>query len=217
MAQAPAPVTSGVRPGGRSARVVSAVLEATLEELARVGYGALSVERVAEIAGVAKTTVYRRWPQKPGLVQEALLQRIEAKAIPWPDEGPVLEQMVAYAWGRLQSMHQPEGQCTIRMLYSEGENPEVQELVRALRQAKLKMPLELFQRGVERGEIPPGSNGEAAWQMIIGTLHYRVFLHNERPSRAAVRDLVHGVLFGVIPRAAQEPSQEGLSRRSPRS
>lgn len=215
--QSPAPVTSGARPGGRSARVVSAVLEATREQLAKLGYGALSVERVAEIAGVAKTTVYRRWPQKSELVREALLQRLEAKSTLPADEGSVIDQIVAFAYSRAQGMQQPDGQCTVRMLYSEGQNPEVQELVRALRHAKLKVPLELFQRGIERGEIPPGSDGDAAWQMVIGTLHYRVFLHGERPTRAAVRDLVHKVLFGVIPRAAGGASQEGLSRRSTRS
>lgn len=207
------PVTAGVRPGGRSARVVEAVLKAARSELARIGYGALSVERVAEIAGVAKTTVYRRWPQKSGLVREALLARLDSKSELPADEGTVLEQLITFAHARAQRMQQPEGQCTVRMLYSEGHNPEVQELVRALRHAKLRVPLELFQRGVDRGEFPRGSDGELAWQMIIGTLHYRVFLHSDQPSRVAIGDLVRGVLFGVAQRHSAPDEQLGLSRR----
>ena len=36
------------------------------------GYGALTVDAVAERAGVAKTTLYRRWPSKSTLVAAAL-------------------------------------------------------------------------------------------------------------------------------------------------
>src|SRR5215831_9502730 len=43
------------RPGGRSARVREAVLDATNELLADVGYEALRVEEVAARAGVHKT------------------------------------------------------------------------------------------------------------------------------------------------------------------
>ena len=60
------------RPGGRTARTRRAVLEATVAELAAHGYGALTVERVATRAGVHKTTLYRRWGGKQGLVAEAV-------------------------------------------------------------------------------------------------------------------------------------------------
>ena len=64
---------AAVRSGGRSARIVADVLRATAEELARVGYAALRMEEVARVAGVNKTTVYRRWPTKEDLVSAALL------------------------------------------------------------------------------------------------------------------------------------------------
>lgn len=191
---------------------MTAVLEATRAELVRVGYGALSVERVAEIAGVAKTTVYRRWPRKPELVRDALLARMHAKSELPEDRGSLLDQLTVFAYARAQGMQQPDGQCTVRMLYGESQNPEVQELVRALRQAKLNLPLELFQRAVSRGEIPQGANAEMAWQMIMGSLHHRVFLLGERPTRAAVRELTQAVLFGVL-----GPEQVGLSQDRDRS
>src|SRR6187455_1103921 len=61
------------RTGGRSARVVSEVLSATLEAFAEQGYAGLSVEAVALRAGVNKTTIYRRWPTKADLVGAALV------------------------------------------------------------------------------------------------------------------------------------------------
>ena len=71
----PASATSGrsrARVGGRSARVVSAVLRMTLEVLGQEGYAGLRVEDVAARAGVNKTTIYRRWPTRADLVVAAL-------------------------------------------------------------------------------------------------------------------------------------------------
>ena len=42
------------------------------------GFRALSVDEVAERAGVAKTTVYRRWPSKGALVAAAISPTIAA-------------------------------------------------------------------------------------------------------------------------------------------
>src|SRR5512132_695784 len=74
------------RPGGRSARVRAAVLRATIAELLRTGYAGLSVEAVADRAGVHKTTVYRRWGTLQQLVTDALLAHVSAK-VPQPDTG----------------------------------------------------------------------------------------------------------------------------------
>src|SRR5687768_13717083 len=63
------------RPGGRAARVRAAAIAATLAELAESGYTALSLERVAQRAGVHKTTLYRRWGSREELVLEAMLER----------------------------------------------------------------------------------------------------------------------------------------------
>ena len=56
----------------RGEPVVQRVLDATIAEMARVGYRALRIEDVAARAGVNKTTVYRRWPEKGALLREAL-------------------------------------------------------------------------------------------------------------------------------------------------
>src|SRR4029078_13124760 len=56
----------------RSRRVI---LEAALEELGAVGYGALTIEGVAARAGVGKSTIYRHWPGELPLVQGAVPAR----------------------------------------------------------------------------------------------------------------------------------------------
>src|SRR5579863_8534415 len=53
------------------------ILQAVLDELSDVGYGALTIESTARRAGVGKATIYRHWPDKIALIADALklLQR----------------------------------------------------------------------------------------------------------------------------------------------
>ena len=67
--QQPESAPSAGRP--RSEEAHQAILDATLELLAEVGFSALTVEGVASRAGVGKATIYRRWASKLPLVVEA--------------------------------------------------------------------------------------------------------------------------------------------------
>ena len=63
--------TSGSTGRPRSEEAHQAILDATLELLIEVGFSALTVEGVAQRAGVGKATIYRRWASKLPLVVEA--------------------------------------------------------------------------------------------------------------------------------------------------
>ena len=52
------------------------ILKAALKLVERVGFKALSIEAIAEVADVARTTVYRRWPNKAAEVMDAFLSDI---------------------------------------------------------------------------------------------------------------------------------------------
>jgi AcrR family transcriptional regulator len=55
----------------RSARAHRAILDAALSLLVEEGYDTMSIEAVAERAGVGKATIYRRWDSKEELVADA--------------------------------------------------------------------------------------------------------------------------------------------------
>jgi AcrR family transcriptional regulator len=81
----------------RSAESHQAMLQATLELLAEVGFEAMSVEGIAARAGVGKTTIYRRYSGKEELVAAAIEQVREEVVIPntgklWNDMDALIEQ-----------------------------------------------------------------------------------------------------------------------------
>src|SRR4051812_8420984 len=104
-----APKTSSERRqrlGGRSARVIHDVLDATLEELARSGYVALTIESVAARAGVNRTTIYRRWPTKYALVHAAMLASQDGLQEA-PDTGAIRSDLMTLARQRLAAVSVP--------------------------------------------------------------------------------------------------------------
>ena len=70
------------RPRSLSAR--RAILDAALALVVKGGYSAATIEAIAAYSGVAKTTIYRWWPNRPALVVELLMELAGAAAPPPP-------------------------------------------------------------------------------------------------------------------------------------
>lgn len=60
-------------PGRPRSSVDAAVFAATLNTVHELGYTRATVDRIAAAAGVAKTTIYRRWPSKGALITACLV------------------------------------------------------------------------------------------------------------------------------------------------
>lgn len=82
------------RPPGRPRSSVDAeVFAATLRTVHELGYTRATVDRIAAAAGIAKTTIYRRWPSKGALVTACLVDSFG----PLPLVGHALEEDLAAA------------------------------------------------------------------------------------------------------------------------
>ena len=71
----------------RGKELEDALYDATLAELAAVGYGGLTMEGIAARARTGKAALYRRWTSKHDLVQAALLYALPP--VPEPRIGPL--------------------------------------------------------------------------------------------------------------------------------
>ena len=65
--------SNGIRSRRRGEVLERALYEATLAELAEVGYGGLTMEGIAARAHTGKAALYRRWCSKHDLVYAALV------------------------------------------------------------------------------------------------------------------------------------------------
>src|SRR5262245_23304972 len=102
-----------VRPGGRSARVQSAVHAAVHELDSEVGRDALTVPMVAQRAGVTPSTIYRRWGDLTELLSDVAVERLRPDAAP-EDHGDLASDLTAWAEQFLDEMASPAGRAYIR-------------------------------------------------------------------------------------------------------
>lgn len=100
----------------RSARSHQAMLQATLELLAEVGFEAMSIEAIAARAGVGKTTIYRRYSSKAELVADAIESIREEIVI--PDTESLWGDMDALIQNAAQISLNPLGRQTVAMIIS---------------------------------------------------------------------------------------------------
>jgi len=160
----------------RSARAHRAILDATIDLLIEAGYRGMSVEGVADRAGVGKTTIYRRWPAKEALVADALAE-IEAE-MPVVDTGDTRADLLALLDNvRHVGATTRLGQLLPRLIGEVGSNPAlfqvVQEKVIAPRLRLLTGPLE---RAVARGELRADLDPAAVVTALIGPAFFLVLV-----------------------------------------
>ena len=133
--------------------LVGAIHAAVMDELAEVGYGALSIERVAERAHTGKASIYRRWPNRLELVLEAVDQ-VMPRLARAPDTGSVREDLLVVLRLIATTMSSREGAAAKACV----DGPD-DELARAVRERLLPprkaMMLEILRNGAERGEVRP--------------------------------------------------------------
>lgn len=182
----------GARNGGRSERVVRDVLSAAIAELARSGYGALRVEDVADLAGVNKTTVYRRWPTKGDLVAAAV-RAVAGHHEPPPDTGTARGDLVEMLGRAIAFARTAEGRAITRLITAEGGDPDVDRLSRSLRDSVMDQRSHIIVRAQERGELPKGLDVQMMIDAIFSPVMMRVLRFGEEvdgPTAAAFVDLI---------------------------
>src|SRR6478752_10827201 len=174
------------RTGGRSARVVSEVLTATLEVFAEQGYAGLTVEAVALRAGVNKTTVYRRWPTKADLLGAALVSLRDDEAEP-PDTGSLREDLLVLMRQMATRMATPAWRAIMQSLLLGNADPEVQALLQGMRDTRPAIPPLVIERAIKRRELPKGSDPDLIVSALLGPLHTRTYWKRQTVDDAFIR------------------------------
>lgn len=177
--------------------MVKAVLKATVEELANVGYEALCIEDVAQRAGVNKTTVYRRWPTKADLVFAAMRRRL-GHEVERPDSGSLREDLLIMARQMARIVSSPIGRGLMRMIESEDKPKELEAIGEALKAEFEATPKWMIQAAIERGEIAPDCDGEVLLGALGATIHHRAVILRRPVDEAFLQQLVTMLLDGVL-------------------
>jgi AcrR family transcriptional regulator len=180
----------------RGDRLVARVLEATIVELARSGFENISVESVAERAGVNKTTIYRRWPTPEKLVRAALL-RVADEGIAVPDTGRLRADLSRLITMLRVILASPHTHALVRMHLGGTMHGELAALALAIQQKKDEQMKTIFVRAIERGELPPGTNIDLLYDTLVGAFFHLAVFRREPRSETRMEQAVDLILVGA--------------------
>ncbi|QNS09323.1 TetR/AcrR family transcriptional regulator [Streptomyces xanthii] len=140
------------RPGGRSARVGAQVHQAVTELVSERGYGNFTVGEVAARAGVADSSVYRRWGSLEALLSEVALTRLNAQS-PMPDTGSLDGDLRTYAAAVAREITGPDGLALVRLAVAlSSDGPQGLKAGDALFAERMGQLQSMLDRAGDRGE-----------------------------------------------------------------
>ncbi|MEZ7125509.1 TetR/AcrR family transcriptional regulator [Nonomuraea sp. AD125B] len=186
--------SSAGRPVGRGAKVRAAVHAATLAELVDKGYAALTVENIAQRAGVHKTTVYRRWKDRESLLTDALAEHM-ATDIPVPDTGSLETDLRALARSIVQAFNSPAGQAILAAMFTGAAHlPEIAAARRHVFDDRLARVQPVVTRAVERGQLPEGTDPAELLKTLAAPIYLRLLITAEPVDEATADQTVRVTL-----------------------
>jgi AcrR family transcriptional regulator len=160
--------------------VRTAVLAAAVDELSEHGYAAFSVENVARRAGVHKTTVYRRWPDRDALITDALAESVAAE-IPIPDTGSIDDDLRTLARSLVAWIRSPGGRAVLAVTLSDTiGQPQPPDTARHVFRDRIRRALPIVERAVARGELPSGVDPAELVKTLVAPIYLRVLITGEQ-------------------------------------
>jgi AcrR family transcriptional regulator len=192
-------ITKRARGRPRNRDADRAILDSALGLLSQHGYARMSVDSVAEHAGVGKSTIYRRHASKEELVAAALVRLAAPEQL--PDTGSTRRDLVeVLRQTQAQFQAGPGMQIVGAVLAEERDNPHLLKLLRRRvilpRRQALRRVLE---RGVERGEVRRQVDLDAAIDALLGAQFAR-YVAGLPQSHASVEPIVNAVWQGLTSR-----------------
>ena len=181
----------------RSEKTKQAILSAAYELLLENGFGAVTVEKIAERAGVSKATIYKWWPNKAAVVMDAFFDAAVVR-LPIPDTGSTINDMIIQVNNLAKFLISREGKV-INEIIAEGQfNQKLAEAYRAIYFKPRRLDSRyILERGISRGELKEDLDIELVIDLIFGPLFYRLLITGDMVDEAFIKDLINYAFKGI--------------------
>ncbi|MFI2347224.1 TetR/AcrR family transcriptional regulator [Streptomyces sp. NPDC019443] len=200
----PKPARTGRTGRPRSVEADTAILEATRAALVELGWSKLTMGDVATRAGVAKTTLYRRWANKSELVVDAVAILFDELEL--PDRGSLIADVEGVVLQFASLLARPEAKTSLMAVVAESTRDDALRVrIRsAIVDRQKRLVLEGRARAQARGELPYEQDVEAAarsadliFDVIAGAVVHRALVSAEPVDEAWARSFTTLLVSGL--------------------
>lgn len=177
------------RPGGRTADVTARIQQAIRDLVIDGGVDACTFSAVAQRAGVERSTLYRRFPDRWDAIIDAWVARAGVEVI--ADLGKSFaEDLTSVLRKLVEVLGSPAGPAVLRVAAElRGKSDYMQDYFRK-RMAQLAP---MFDAAIERGELPADVDREALFASAAGPIYFRMFIAGQTVADDFVRTIVQSV------------------------
>lgn len=150
-----------------------------LDQLSEFGYGAVTMDAVAQRAGVHKTTVYRRWSDRESLLQDAVL-RVTVTPFTMPDTGDIDRDVAAAAQARAEWLTGPYGRQLIAMIGAGGaQSTGVQLAIARILSERGEGIQERLTKAEDDGQLPHDVDADVFLKTLLAPLYFALLVTHE--------------------------------------
>ncbi|KOV60749.1 TetR/AcrR family transcriptional regulator [Streptomyces sp. MMG1121] len=188
----------------RSAAADTAILAATREALVELGWSKLTLGDVATRAGVAKTTLYRRWAGKNELVVDAVAELFDELEL--PDRGSLAADIEGVVLQFAAILARPEAKSGLMAVVAEATRDDaLRERIRtSIVERQMRLVLQGRARAQKRGELPPEPDPRESartvdliFDVVAGAVVHRTLVSGKAADEEWVRSFTRVLLVGL--------------------
>ncbi len=178
------------------------MLAAATDIIIERGATNLSIEEVAARSGVAKTTIYRHWPERASLIVDTA--RATFAHVVTPDTGSLRGDLEAYFDSMIRAdLSGNAGKLIPCLIDAATRDPEIDMLMDRYSLERQQPVMTIVARAQERGELPPELDRDVIIGTVVGPIAFRKVLQRRPVDAAYVSKCLDVVLAGLGARALE--------------
>ncbi|HEY7043709.1 MAG TPA: TetR/AcrR family transcriptional regulator C-terminal ligand-binding domain-containing protein [Nocardioidaceae bacterium] len=197
------PTDSPRRGRGRRpvADVRADVLRTVGEILLNEGLADLTIDRVARVSGVSKTTIYKWWPSKGALALDGYFHSV-ADTLAFPDTGDIRTDVTTQLRSFVTVMtHTPGGRILTELIGQSQTDTDLAAAYRALYSSqRRRLAGERLQRARQAGQLRADIDVQVVVDQLWGAVYHRLLIPDE-PVNGDFVDALIGNLFDGVARS----------------
>ncbi len=179
----------------RATRLIQAV---ALELAYAGGIGNATVERIAEEAGVAKTTIYRRWPNAAAIVMAGFLEEI-GPLVTYEGRRSIVATVKSNIRHLVRAMQGRRGDLLRHLVGAVQTSEELKEaFLGQLIMPRREEARAAFQRAIAAGELAPHTDVDIILDLLYGAVYYRLFVSFTPFHPRFVDEIVDRAFHGLL-------------------
>ncbi|SDP27022.1 DNA-binding transcriptional regulator, AcrR family [Nakamurella panacisegetis] len=186
----------------RGAAREQAILDAVIELIGEVGYEKVTIDAIAARARSSKTTMYRRWAGKAGIVADALSRRAQGSEPEVPDTGSLRQDLLATVRQIAQTLVGRQGPSLIGLLEAIRDDATLRDLIGSqVTERSHSVGRTICARARSRGEKVDVHRSDVVLELAFAQVFTETLFHGGVPDAPVLERLVDHVLLPLLQRS----------------